>query len=244
MKNFKLFLRLTLIIFVYISVSAQETEPQAKLFFSVFPLEPGNWRGIYYSPSGEPENDIKEIKFNPHERSVLYKYEGPSPIRFFRKKTVTEDQILFSIVAEAVVSPTTHNAPYIYFFQPGSDGGLYDISIMENSPQQFPDESLVFYNTMNITFHGLIGEDPIMIAPGASAPFSIKEFFQDPTPIVIAIEQDNEFHFVLRNRIRFAPERKTILILRPPKSKTSFRIRTQRLTEFTGDRGTHDDPGR
>lgn len=246
MKNRKHLFLFSLFICFSGTLTAEENaeeEALVDLSFSVFPLEPANWEGIHYSPSGEPASELVELFFNPHERSLLHDYKGPSPLRFFRTSTNEEGEIIYQTVAAVVLTPGKRKNPLIFFFEPEEKSGPYSISVMENSPKTFPDESLVFFNTMNIPFQGVLGTERFTLAPGVSEPIPVKKFFREPAPIALAIEHDNDIHLVLRNKIRFSPERKTLLILRKPRNPKSLRIRTQRLTEYTGDRGSDEDPG-
>ena len=245
MKKYNLLFFLALLIAPTTLLSAQ-ADPDAALVeisFSVFPLEPGNWEGIFFAPSGVPEEKITELRFNPHERSIKYQYKGPPPLRFFRKSTDPEGNDTFQTIAVLPLAPEKYPNPVILFFEPKKPQESYALSVMVDSKENFPDESIVFFNTMNITFHGILGKNRITLPPGLSSPISVTPFFSEAAPILLAIEQDNDFLPVLRNKIRFAPERKTIMILRKPQNPNSLRIRTQRLTEFTGNRSTGNETG-
>ncbi len=208
----------------------------SEIYFSVFPLASGNWQGIYFAPRGNPDDQKVELRFNPHERSVKYKYQGESPLVFFRTSTDSEGNIQYHVVYTLNLEPKKYENQFILFFEPNNDGSSFTVSVMVDSEETFPDESLVFFNTMNITFRGVLGDQQLTLSPGLSKPISTTKFLDQPAPIILAIEQDNDIHLVLRNQLRFSPERRTILILRKPANPNSLRIRTQRLTEFTGNR--------
>lgn len=205
--------------------------------FSVFPLESSNWKGILFAPDGDPNQGTQELRFNPHERTLGFSYRGPSPIRFYREVTLEDGLTDFKVVAEVAPGTGVLRDDLILFFSPVKDGGPYKVSYMFDSRESFPDESLVFFNSMNATFEGIIGDKRITLRPGASAPIDVSAFFERPAPITLVLEHNEDLHRVLKNKLRFVPDRRTLLILRKPGSPNSLRIRTQRLTEFTGDRG-------
>jgi len=211
--------------------------------FSVFPLESSNWEGILYAPDGDPKKGTQELRFNPHQRTLGFSYRGPAPIRFYREVINEEGLTDFEIVGQVAPGTGVLRDDLILFFSPEKEDGPYDISFMFDSPKAFPDESLVFFNSMNITFEGILGDKRFTLKPGASAPLDVSAFFDAPTPIMLVLEHDNDYHRVLKNKVRFSPERRTLMILRSPKNPDSLRIRTQRLTEYTGPRGSTEEPG-
>ena len=66
-------------------LSAQEAPSTVRINFSVFPLGPGDWSGLYYSPVGDPRSSVEEIFFNPHERTMGYRYSGSAEMHFYRE---------------------------------------------------------------------------------------------------------------------------------------------------------------
>lgn len=212
--------------------------------FSIFPLEPADWKGILLAPNGDPEDGVQELRFNPHERTLGYEYRGPSPVQFFRRSVTPEGETVFRVVGEIDLLPTRENL--IFFFglvDSQAAAGPYEVKYMVDSNYTFPGESLVFFNSTGATFYGILGEERVVIEPGASKPVDVSNFFESPAPIALVIRDGDNIRKVLVNKIRFSPERRTLLILRPPKSASSLRIRTQRLTEFLGERPGIDDPG-
>jgi hypothetical protein len=209
--------------------------------FSVFPLENANWQGIFYAPDGDPNIEAVEIAFNRLERSASYEYKGPSNLLFYRKSVNAEGLTVFQPVARIKMRTIKYVSDLILFFNPQTENGPYEIQYMLDSPSNFPEESIVFYNTMDLSFVGLVGDKSIEIPPGASAPVNVKKFFDAPTPIMVAIKSSEDLHLVIKNNISFAPDRRTLLVLRKPKSSTSLRVRTQRITEFVGKRAGADE---
>lgn len=234
---------LLLSILFILPVRGQETDQQEpedlEVTFSVFPLEPSDWSGIYYAPNGDPADEPQEIIFNQLERSISYEYKGPPPLRFFRIETNEEGLETYKIVGQITPGTGRIEDDLILFFDLGKDVvEPFVITKMPDNEDTFPDESLVFFNTMPVTFQGVLGSQKLTIPPGASDPIPVSDYFTQQVPIAMAINRDNERHLVLRNKVQFSPERRTLIILRRPDRPNSLRIRTQRLTEYTGERAS------
>lgn len=224
--------------------SRSKPEVRLSIDFSVFPLEPANWTGILFAPNGDPEDGIEELRFNPHERTLGYSYRGSSPVRFFRRAKTPEGEEEFQVVGEMNLLPTREDLIFFFGLRDSKEtSGPYEIDYMVDSNYTFPEDSLVFFNSTVATFYGILGKERIVIEPGASKPVDVSDYFGSAAPIALVIRDGDDVHKVLVNKMRFSPERRTLLILRPPKSATSLRIRTQRLTEYLGERPGSDDPG-
>lgn len=209
--------------------------------FSVFPMEPSDWDGVYYAPNGDPTGEVVEVGFNPHERSISYTYKGPPPIRFFRIEKDNEGNPVYKIMGRITPGEGKIEDELILFFDLGMDEREpFVITMMRDNDDTFPEESLVFFNTMPVTFQGILGDQTLQISPGQSSPIDVSPYFEKSVPIAMAINKDNDLHLVLRNKVRFSPERRTLIILRKPGRQNSLRIRTQRLTEYTGERSTDE----
>ena len=225
---------------------ANEYESVINVEFSVFPLEPAEWKGILYSPTGDLSNPNAALKFNPHERTLGFRYNGPTPISFFRKTKSPEGEVLYQMVAQ--VRPDKSKGKFIFFFNPSDrstskSNGPYDVFQMEDTNKSFPKDSVVFFNATNSTFEGIFNEQLIRIKPGVSKPILVGHLTDKSTPIGLVVREGEKMHKILANNFRFYADRRTLMILRSPSKKTSMRIRLQRLTEYMGNRSDAIDPG-
>lgn len=244
------FLKLSLLLLIGAALplfaAANEDESIINVEFSVFPLEPAEWKGILYSPTGDLSNPNEALKFNPHERTLGFRYNGPTPIRFFRKTKSPEGEVLYQMVAQ--VSPEKARGNFIFFFNPRDRSerkseGPYDVFQMEDTKESFPKDSIVFFNATNATFEGIFNDQAIRLQPGVSKPIQVGHLTDKPTPIGLIVRDGDKMHKVLANKLRFSEDRRTLMILRSPNKATSMRIRLQRLTEYMGNRSNADDPG-
>jgi len=240
MKKFSL-----LFAFLLHPVWAQPSPPPAEKVnfnFSVFPLESGNWREIFYSPVGDPSEEAVQLSFNTRERSRNYSYDGPLPLRFFRWTTDAQGNRIPQVLGSIQPKPEEKKGPLILFFEPPQDTGLHRISVLHDAGENFPNESIMFFNTMDVDFFGALGGKQIAIPPGKSGAVSFREYLNNEVPIALAIRHEGDIHLVANNNIRFSADRRILMILRPPGRPGSLRIRTQRLTEYTGARGEEETP--
>ena len=244
------FLGLSLLLIIAVALpplaKAQEYESVINVEFSVFPLEPAEWKGILYSPTGDLSNPNTALKFNPHERTLGFRYNGLAPISFFRKTKSPEGEVLYQMVAQ--VRPDKSKGKFIFFFNPSDRStskskGPYDVFQMEDTNESFPKDSVVFFNATNRTFEGIFDEQLIRIKPGVSKPILVGHLTDKPTPIGLVVREGEKMHKILANNFRFYADRRTLMILRSPNKKTSMRVRLQRLTEYMGNRSDINDPG-
>ncbi len=247
-RSYFLKLSLLLLIVAALPLFAEEMEDESiiNVEFSVFPLEPAEWKGISYSPTGDLSNPKEALRFNPHERTLGFRYNGPTPIRFFRKTKSPEGEVLYKMVAQ--VSPEKTRGNFIFFFNPRDRSerkseGPYDVFQMEDTKESFPKDSIVFFNATSATFEGIFNEQLIRIRPGVSKPIPVGHLTDKPTPIGLVVREGEKMHKILANNLRFYADRRTLMILRSPKKATSMRIRLQRLTEYMGNRSDANDPG-
>ena len=218
--------------------------PTVRFDFSVFPLEPADWNGILYAPNGDPLDGVEPLRFNPHERSLGFAYSGPTPFRVFRRSVTPEGEETYQIVGQVDLKPTKEDLILFFSKSPNAnDKGPYRIQFMVDSNYSFPENSIVFFNSTGATFYGILGEQRITLEPGSSKPTDVSDYFDSPAPIALVIRDGDKIHKVHVNKIRFSPERRTLMILRPPASQSSMRIRTQRLTEYLGGSSSSEDPG-
>ena len=229
-----------------LSLVHAQAEPPAEnltVSFSIFPLNAGDWSKIVFAPDGNVQNGVEPLIFNRLERSFNFDYDGPHPLVFYKERTNEEGLLYFEPFASPTLPPGTWEHPVILFFEFEEKGkGPTTIKVMMDSDETFPDESLVIFNTMPFPLRGALGEAPIEIPPGLSKPIEVSQFFGSQIPIIMALEHEGDLHLVLRNKMSFFPERRTLLILRKPSRPSSLRIRTQRLTEMTKDQREEELP--
>lgn len=217
------------------SVQGQATSEIVKTNFRVFPVLTGEWEGIFYRPQAEKE--MEEIFFRPRNRSLeSYEYSGSPQLNFYREDGLNEDgEMQYRKVAQASV---TGSEILVFFTQSkaeGEDTMEFSTLAIDDSPGGLPSDSVSFINLTKVPFVCRFMDKDMMLQPGQSAPVSVKEKLAEEVFIGLAITNENSHRVVLKNRWRFHPGNRHLILLLPPQVLGSFRIRAYRISEFVGE---------
>ncbi len=230
MKKFKV-IPLILSCLVCSTLPAERDAVKSALTFSVFPLDrDADWSEIYYAPDGNPANGTVELSFRPGQRSMHYSYQGPEPLILFRREPTHTGELGFRILSRLRFTPDSRD-PYIFFLQKMNNGERLSALVLRESPDTFPDDSLVFVNATDHVLYGLFSENQMRLPPGISPPVPLSAFFGRPVPITLAVRENDDAKMVMGNSFRFFPARKNILILRRSDNHAVFRVTAQHVTE-------------
>ncbi len=202
---------------------------EADLHFSIFPLKRGDWTGIYYAPTGNPEK-LVELHFNPQERSRDYPYQGPSPLRLYRKQNLADSSIHLRNVAQIDLPPSQNKL--ILLFSPRRSPEFAKIFIIADDAEHYPPNSLLLINTLNRTVTGNLASEQVELASGGTHSVDLSTFPNQYIPISLGIMEKDAFYPVVQNQWFVSPGRRNLLILHPPTRPNSLRIRTQRISEL------------
>lgn len=206
-----------------------------RLKFSVYPIGKADWKGIYYQAT--PGN-YQALSFWSYERSPRHDYKGPVPIEFYRKfeNPDPEGEPIYKVVASSKLSSSSEE--YLLFFVAigGNQKGTipdesFQIVPLDDSHLSFPLETVTFVNATGVTLEGVFANKPIYLKPGVSAPYALKEFFQQETLIGLAVEFEGTLKKVMHSKWTFYPNYREIILLLPPKKADSLRIQAFRITQ-------------
>ncbi|WP_309398803.1 hypothetical protein [Cerasicoccus maritimus] len=215
----------------------EDESPTLNIRFATLPLSSDVGKEtLYYTRDGEPDlNDAVALELNPRERSGYYSYQGPNPMPVFRKELGTEGFMVLTPVYQVYVPGV--RGSWLVILEP-ANGQQQPLPLpshcMEYDDSQFPEGSLLFFNSTAATFHGILGDKKIEITPGANRAIDISDYYEDEIPVGLVVKDGDKIHKVLVNKLRFYPERRTLMILRPPRREGSYRIQAQRITEYLG----------
>jgi hypothetical protein len=215
-----------------------------------FPLDGGSWAGLYFMPRGERSGDLSPIRFNPLARSPYSSYSGPIEFSIYARAVDQDGVERILPISTINLHPTAARQmllieengrllsdvfPNVEFtFQRGPNRELKSF-VFVDSPQTFPPESIVFFNTMPATFYGVLGNRRITLEPGLSQPIILTELLGRDLRMGLALHDGDRNRRVLDSNFRFGDNRRTLFILRPPAREGSLRLRSQRLTEYLGN---------
>ncbi|TVP78806.1 MAG: hypothetical protein EA353_07630 [Puniceicoccaceae bacterium] len=217
---------------------------------SFFPLSGMSWRGLYYSPVGDPSRELREIPFNPLERTTYASYSGPIQFSIYAKAVDAEGTTqtipisTVSLESQArrhilLVSETSQllaeNFPTVTFDANTPIENAPQIFVFRDDNTSFPPNSLVFFNTTTTEFYGILGKERIEVAPGMNPPIPLNPYLNSDITIGLAIHDGEKNRRVLSSRFRFSEDRRTLMVLRPPATPGSWRIQAQRITEYLGN---------
>lgn len=248
------FLSLVLFLALASTSAAQDTPPAEDLLppvnidFRVFPLGEANWDGIYYfAEEGEPV----EVRFNSFNRSLRsYSYEGPPWLVFYRKGPVVEGEQTWNPVA-AVEIKGRYDEPLIFFTRssvidpndpPPANAGVtgparpeFNLAIYDDSPRAFPSDHVVFLNVTGAPLLGIFGDRKMFFNRGLEGPMDLDSLGMEDIKVGLVVKREDDVKVVMNNRWSFQPGNRHIIILMPPRSANSYKIRAYRITEFVGE---------
>lgn len=214
--------------------SAETATEEIQVVFSVLPLNKGDWENIFYAPRGNIEREAVPLKFNPLERSQAYSYQGSPDLIFYIQYRSAEGEAYYKAIGQIALNhDITQTLILVEQTQEPETQRTCKLHLVPDDPLRFPSESLVFFNTLPVTFHGVLGQQAITLRPGLNTALDVSPYFQEPAPIGLVVQDGDRKRKVLVTQIKFDPQRRTLLILRKPSRPGSFRIQTQRLTEYS-----------
>lgn len=236
---------ITILLILAQTVFALGTDDQEKVrvHFAVLPLSSQTaQQTLYYTQEGEPEvSDAMELSLNPRERSDYFFYNGINPMPVFIKEE-NEDGVTVLSPVYQVDFANSGGRWLIMLEAPPEDPLLrpYGSHCMPYDESRFPEGSLLFFNTTGANFYGILGENQVTIQPGANQPIDIREYYEDEIAVGLVVKDGDQIHKVLVSKMSFYPDRRTLMILRPPKRSGSYRIQAQRITEYLGKFDSND----
>lgn len=211
---------------------AERPVEKSTLSFSVFPLDRDvDGSGIFFAPDGNPANGMVELSFNTRHRSSDYVYKGSEPLIFFRRERTQDGGFDFQIVARLSFHTRSHDNPYILFFSTMENSDRLSVLVMEDDPARFSKNSLVFINTLPVTLRCAFGGNVLALQPGLSRPFQLGSYFEEPVPVIFAVDENSSMRMVLGRSFHFSSGRRYFLILRRSDLHTPFRVSSQLLSE-------------
>lgn len=203
--------------------------------FRVFPVLAGNWEGIFFRPS--PGKPMQELFFRPRARSFdTYEYRGGPQLSFYRELGLNEEgEMLYETVGQVLVP----GPEAVVFFTSNKsedpEGLEFRTLAIDDSPDGSPMDHVTFINFTPVPFACLFMDENFVVQPGMNEPISVRERLAEDIFIGLAVTNQETHRVVMRNKWKFHPGNRHLILLLPPQKPGSFRIRAYRISEFVGE---------
>jgi len=211
--------------------STPEAPPLHTLQFKTLALKTGNYSGIYVQ--AKPKEDPVLLSFNRYRRSKPVKYEGASPIVFFKLEKTQNPEKPFRKIPVASYKISTENTPedLLLLFsskvKESPSDPEYSIFGMDDSSEAFPFNTVIIYNATPLELIGVVNKEKGQFPKGPSKPFALKDHLY----AAVAFNSESGPRVLFENTFKFPAECRVLLILHPPKRKGSLRIQCYYVTE-------------
>lgn len=209
---------------------------ERSVIFTVFGEIGHDWSGLYFSPDGEAFEELTFARYTRGPRMSATIRNGRFPIH---RRDLGEDGTLrYPVEAENLLDPASDE--FLLFFLAESartsEGGRgrFRVMAMDDGPIALPRDHLVFFNATGVRLFGALDAEELTLNPGQSRALDLRHLFGREVPVGLVVRSGDTFERVLVNRLRFSPDRRTVILLLPPRREGSFRIQAVRLSESTG----------
>lgn len=166
------------------------------------------------------------IKFPRTMRGEALHYKGSETIVFHTRHRTEIGEFEYRPVARAMLSEDL-KSPLLVFHVSLQNNGNLDIrvNVMEVDPNHFPRGSICMINLTNITMHGMIGEQRMIVKPGVSRPYS----FADNTAfrLGLAFEFDGEIYPSFLNTVTLDSATRQWMFIGKPRRPGSTRAQVR-----------------
>lgn len=194
----------------------------------------------------------KAIKFKRRERSNVIDYSGPNPVVFFTTQGEADRPESRRIVATASIPDGVTKALVLLL----PEGDSHRAIAINDSRESFPVGSLKVLNVLGSPIYAQIGEERVVLEPGASKPISLLDFvgrtrereivtggtnnervetitsIDNTAPIRFAVRKDGRYEHIYDSPLQVSPRMRYLLIALPNLSDPdSSQINTVMLYE-------------
>jgi hypothetical protein len=213
----------------------QSSDELVETTFRVFPVLTADWEGIFYQP--EPEAEMVEVVFRARNRSFYsYEYKGLPTLKFYREAGLDDEGVMqYNTVGRVqVVGPEL-----LVFFtaRKGDEAENMEFSTLaiNDGPNGLPADYVGFVNLTSIRFACRFMDKDMVLQPGVNPPVSVKEKLAEDVFVGLAVTNQETHRVVMKNRWRFHEGNRHLILLLPPRTPDSYRIRAYRISEFVGE---------
>ena len=232
-----------------ISLLSQNRDSLLNISFRLLSIGKANWNNICYIKNNVAATDstaeLQELLFNYLDRSVdFYDYKGSNPLIFYRiENKHATGKVILKPIASVYITPNI-TKPLLFFSNAGIhfknvsltntdiSNPEFDIIATADSATAFPKGHVMFLNTLGFPLYSKFGDDKTTFQPGITKPISVAKHFNKEIFVGMILKRDGLTKVVLKNRWRFLPDYRYIILIKPPKRKDSWRIRVLQIAEY------------
>lgn len=166
------------------------------------------------------------VQFPRTMRGEVIPYEGPEKIVFYTRYQSDLEEIEYRPVTTALLSKDL-KAPLLVFHVNKGDGEDLEIRVivMEVAQSHFPRGSICMVNMTNISMHGMIGEQRMIVQPGVSSPFSFAA--NGALRVGLAFEFEGETYPSFLNTVTLDSATRQWMFIGKPRRPGSSRVQVR-----------------
>lgn len=224
-----------MILFLLPSVAKTKDPEHVELTLRFFPIHRQVLDGYYLQSS---PGVFEEIRFRPRSRSDEYEYTGTGYVTVHTRILNPETQtylypVEFGFTATEVPSSDILIMVLPPEFVPLKDEeeqGWFTI-LLPDDPEFFKPSQLLVLNATGFPLDGVVDTSTMTLGFGERR--LIDKNKRDPwVKVSFGIRLENGHELVYGNRLRFTQDRRSILVLRPPRRPRSIKIDTYLIEDM------------
>jgi len=215
------------------SEGVDEEEP-FRVSFRTYSQGGVDFSGLFYF---EKEGESAPVEVRIGQQSVLHDYEGEPNLVFYRRREVVTEEGDTEFAYDPVASlPLEEPGEEILVFitprRNDSSGRKFNVAAMPSIYEAIPGGHVAFFNGTGASLMGVLGSKRISLKPGINDPIS-SSGFDDGNHVMLglSVKYRDSLEVVLQSNVRFAPNRRTLIVLMPPTRNDSLNIVAFRITE-------------
>lgn len=171
------------------------------------------------------------------QQSNLHDYQGEPDLVFYRRREVVtpEGDTEFAYDPVASLPLSDPGGEILVFITPrrgDSSGREFNLAGMPSIYEAIPGGHVAFFNGTGASLMGVLGSKRVVLESGINAPISSSGFDDgNHVTLGLAVRYRDSLEVVLQSKVRFAPNRRTLIVLMPPARSDSLNIVAFRITE-------------
>ena len=208
-------------------------EATRDISFWAYRVGNGNWSDIHFEAK---PGEVDTLKVGKYIKGRIHKYSGSSSLNFFREEaapTSKDPERMVRIPIAQTKIPTGIDTAILFFSAASSENPQeFNIHLVNADPSTFPSNSIRVFNSTGVRLAGKVGQENSYFEQGISEAFSLVPFQDQGIPVAFLVETEEGPKFVFEKDLKYAANRRVILLLEAPRRKGSYKIQATNLIEM------------